>query len=249
MTRRLFQADLHLHTCLSPCGDIGMSPKAIVSRAIENKLDIIAVTDHNSCGNAAAVMDAAAKTPLTVLPGMEISSREEVHVVALFPDLTAAIKVQDEIYNTLSDSTDADYIQEQILANGRDEVEGFCSKLLMAASGFSVRKLVERVHAHGGLAIAAHIDRQAFGIIGQLGFIPPRVRFDALEISWRETMHAARERFPEFSDYTFVTSSDAHYIEDIGKTRTLFNIRRPEFSEIAAALAGTGGCHVEFQAA
>ena len=249
MSRTLYQADLHLHTCLSPCGDLEMSPRAIVRTAIEKELDIIAVTDHNSIGNVRAVMDAAAGTSLTVLPGMEISSREEVHVVALFPDLDAAENVQDKIYATLSDSEDDAYIQEQILATGDDEVEGFCSKLLMAASGFSLRKLVELIHSVEGLAIAAHIDRQAFGIIGQLGFIPPRVHFDALEISWRESIQAARNRFPEFNGYTFVTSSDAHYLADIGKTRTLFHMARPDFAEIRAALAGTGGCHVEYRAA
>jgi len=245
VTHTVFQADLHLHTCLSPCGDLGMSPVAIVSRALEKKLDIIAVTDHNSAGNVKAVMDAAEGTPLVIIPGMEISSREEVHVVALFPSLQTAVKVQECIYATLSDSEDENYIQDQILATGNDEVEGFCSKLLLSASGYSVRKLVDLIHEYEGLAVAAHIDRQAFGIIGQLGFIPPRVHFDALEISWRESVADARTRYPEFGRYPFVTSSDAHYIEEIGRTRTVFNMQRPDFANIRAALNAADGCHVE----
>jgi len=237
-----YHADLHLHTCLSPCGDIDMSPKAIVSKALEKKLDIIAVTDHNTVGNVQAVMDAAKDTALTVLAGMEITSKEEVHILAIFPTLELAKCVQDQIFPTIPDSDSEDYIEEQILVNGEDEVEGFCSKLLLSATDFSIKKLVNMIHESKGLAIAAHIDRQAFGIIGQLGFIPPRIKFDALEISWRESLFAAGEKYSDYSNFTFITSSDAHYIEDIGKIHTVFKLAEPSFPELATALAGTVEC-------
>lgn len=223
-----------------------MSPQAIVQRAIEQGLDMIAITDHNTAGNVQAVIDAARNTALTVLPGMEIATREEVHVVALFPSVEMALAVQEVIQPELADSDDENYIMDQILVNGDEEVEGFCSKLLLSATSFSIRKLVKLIHEHNGLAIAAHIDRQAFGIIGQLGFIPPKVEFDALEISWRSPAGDYATLFPDYSHYTFVTSSDAHYLADIGKCRTVFLIDRPEIDQMAEALRASDGCHVEY---
>ncbi len=244
MTITLYRSDFHLHTCLSPCGDLSMSPRAIVREAIRKNLNIIAVSDHNTAGNVRAVQMAALGTDLVVLPGMEIASREEVHILAIFPDVETAELIQEQIYDVLDESGDENYIQDQVLANGDDEVEGFCSKILLSATPFSVRKVVEMIHGVKGLAIAAHIDRQAFGIIGQLGFIPPRVTFDALEISWRLPLEEGIKRYPQYAGYTFVTNSDAHYIEDIGKVCTHYYLNEPTFEEIANALGKSHCCHV-----
>ncbi len=146
---------------------------------------------------------------------------------------------------TLADSNDDSYIEDQIIANGADEVEGFCKKLLIAATTLSVKKVVAMVHDVGGLAIAAHIDRQAFGILGQLGFIPPGVKFDALEISWREQLNDASKRYPDYQGYTFITNSDAHYIQELGRCCTQYRMPAPAFCYLAAALAGMDGCGVE----
>jgi 3',5'-nucleoside bisphosphate phosphatase len=245
VTPSLFKGDLHVHTCLSPCGDIGMSPRAIVERALEKKLDFLAISDHNSMENVKGVLDAAEQTPLTVFPAMEIASREEVHILSVFPSLTVAENVQQYVYESLADASDDSYIEDQIIANGADEVEGFCKKLLIAATTLSVKKIVAMVHEVGGLAIAAHIDRQAFGIIGQLGFIPPRVTFDALEISWRERLKDAPKRYPDQQGYTFITNSDAHYIHELGRCCTQYRMPAPAFRYLSAALAGKDGCGVE----
>ncbi|MBN1296767.1 PHP domain-containing protein [bacterium] len=245
MTLKTFQADLHIHTCLSPCGDLEMSPQAIVRKAQESKLDIIAITDHNSVGNVTAVLEAARNTPLTVIPGMEIASREEVHIVALFPSIEAASGVEKTIQSTLADSSDEHYFQDQVLATRDDEVDGFCTKLLISATAYTIRQLVDMIHDADGLAIAAHIDRQAFGIIGQLGFIPPRVTFDALEISWRVPGNDGAARFAEYAHIPFVTASDAHYLDDIGRVRTYFRMETPVFEELVAALKQSGSRRVE----
>ena len=100
------------------------------------------------------------------------------------------------------------------------------------------------IHKEGGVAIAAHIDRQAFGVIGQLGFIPPKVKFDALEVTFRVPLGAAKSRFPEYSQYCFITNSDAHYLNDIGKSFTQFRVAEPSFSAIARALRNIDSCSV-----
>ena len=245
MAGRIYKADLHVHTCLSPCGDISMSPQEIVRAAVEHELDIIAISDHNTVANVPGVMDAAKGTSLTVLPAMEITSREEVHILSIFPTLEVARAVESQTLEMLNDSDDESYVEDQIIVNGDDEVEGFCSKLLITATKLSVRKTVELVHSVGGIAIAAHIDRQAFGILGQLGFIPPKVKFDALEISWRQSLADAPLNYPDQSDYTFITNSDAHFLKDLGRTYTQYFMMQPEFSELAAALSRSNDRHVE----
>lgn len=241
MTLGRFTADLHIHTCLSPCGDLEMAPTRIVEAALLRKLDIIAITDHNSAENVGPVIQAAAGSPLTVLAGMEIATREEVHVISLFPTYERAADMQKKIYETLEKTGDQSMIDEQVIATEFDEVEGFCPYLLVGATPFGVRNLVDTVHEMGGLAIAAHIDRQSFGIIGQLGFIPPRVAFDGLEVSRHLPLAEAHVRFPEYNRFPFVTSSDAHYLKDIGSVRTEFRLEAPDFHELHRAFRGENG--------
>ncbi|HQP30223.1 MAG TPA: PHP domain-containing protein, partial [Deltaproteobacteria bacterium] len=214
---RDFTCDLHIHTCLSPCGDLDMHPRALVAAACARGLDIIAVCDHNSMENAGYVMKAAAGTSLTVVPGMEVTSAEEVHIVALLEDLERASTLQDLVYAHLFGLNDEDVFGVQAVVNEYGEVEGLNPRLLIGATTLSLDRLVQAVHDMNGLAIASHIDREAFGIIGQLGFIPPEVRFDALEISAAMDMASARKRYPELAGYPFVSSSDAHYLADIGR--------------------------------
>ncbi len=221
-----------------------MSPQSIVRNALEKKLDIIAVSDHNSAENVAAVMDAAARTPLTVFPAMEIASREEVHILSIFPDLDSAKAIQNWLYDDLPDSDDPSYFQEQVLANGEDEVEGFCTKLLIMATRFSINKIVSKIHELQGAAIAAHIDRQSFGIIGQLGFIPLQIPFDALEVSAHMRLADAPTRFPDYAHYPFITNSDSHYLKDIGRVHTELFMHEPTFLNILDALKNRNGCHV-----
>jgi 3',5'-nucleoside bisphosphate phosphatase len=235
------RADLHIHTCLSPCGDLEMSPKSIVQTACARNLDLIAISDHNTVQNVQAVIDASKNTSLVVLPAMEITSREEVHILSIFPDLMSALSIQSQIFAGLEQSQDEGYIQEQVIANGYDEVEGFCPYLLINATSFTVKRVVEMVHEADGLAIAAHIDRTAFGIINQLGFIPPSIPLDALEISRRIPMDQARIRYPEYGQYAFITNSDAHYLKDIGAVWTGMMIDTPDFDELKSALHGKEG--------
>ena len=238
---RAYTCDFHIHTCLSPCGDLDMHPQALVKAARANNLDIIAICDHNSMENAGYVMRAAAGTEVTVLPGMEVTSAEEVHVVALLQDLVQAQTLQDLVYAHLDGLNNEDVFGVQAIVNECGEVERLNQRLLIGATTLTLTSLVEAIHDLGGLAIASHIDREAFGIIGQLGFIPPDVRFDALEVSAALGISRARQRYPELADYPFITSSDAHYIADIGRSVIRLRMEAPTLAEIRSALKHESG--------
>jgi predicted metal-dependent phosphoesterase TrpH len=230
-----FRCDLHIHTCLSPCADLDMYPSAIVAKSLEERLDVIAVCDHNSSENVLHVINAAQGKPLKVLPGMEISSREEVHLVALFDKLDALLKLQSWIYDHLPGKNEESVFGCQAIVNELDEVEGFNERLLIGATELSIDEIVANVHELGGLAIASHIDRQGFGIISHLGFIPPDLRLDALEISVRMGLKEARKEFAELYRMAFIEASDAHFIRDIGRGSTRFLLEDATVEELKMA--------------
>jgi predicted metal-dependent phosphoesterase TrpH len=246
---RCYRADLHVHTCLSPCADLTMSPKRIVETALSKGLDIIAVCDHNSAENVHAAMKAANDTQLTILAGMEVTSVEEAHVIGLFADNDAARALQDSVYEHLTPGeNDESVFGTQIVANEFDEIEGYNKRLLIAATNLPIAKIVDRIHELKGLAIASHVDREAYSIIGQLGFIPEDLNLDALEVSASLTILEARTKFPEIAPYALVSSSDAHYLDDIGKVTTRFMIQEPTLEEVGKAFHGLEGRSVLHQA-
>ena len=235
-------ADLHVHTALSPCAENDMTPPAIVERALAKGLGMIAVCDHNSARNAAAVQKAAGAR-LAVLAGMEITTVEECHVVALFRDAEAAQAASAKVGATLGQAEDgyqAFFGEQRILAADGSE-RGRETLALATATTLDVDDAVRLVHGHGGLAIAAHIDRRSFGVIGQLGLFPAAAGFDAVELSRHVVPGSADEA--RFADYRLplVHSSDAHYQNDIGAARTVVHCARPTFSELALALRGSRG--------
>lgn len=189
-------------------------------------------------------MNAAKETGLVVLPGMEVTSMEEVHTIALFKTLEELLNFQKIVYENLKGKNDEDVFGVQAIVNEEGEVEGFNPRLLIGATGLSLNSVVDAIHDCNGLAIASHIDRESFSVLGQLGFVPPDTLYDALEISARTGIKKGRELYPELSGYTFVTSSDAHFTTDIGSSPTGFYIETPSFDEIRMALKGEGGRYV-----
>ncbi len=236
-----YKADLHIHTCLSPCGDLKMTPQKIINQVLKNKIDIIAICDHNTAENVPALISAAICKNVVVLPGMEICSREEIHILALFENLETVFEMQAKVYEKLHGQNNPDVFGMQVVGNEFDEVLGFNDKLLVGAVDLSIEEIVNRVHKLGGLAVASHIDRGSYSVISQLGFIPSSLEFDALEISPSINCEDARKRFPEYNNYTFIRNSDAHFIEDIGKCFTEFQIKEPTFNEIKLVLNNEDG--------
>jgi len=236
---RPFKADLHIHTCLSPCTELDMSPESILTAAKKKGLDIIGICDHNSSENSPGVFNAAKGMPIKVLPGLEVTSLEEVHVLALFDNLEAALGLQGHVYANLPGENDEEAFGRQVVVNEKEEVEGFSNRLLIGATTIPLEEVVRLIHSFGGLAIAAHIDREAFSIIGQLGFIPKNLALDALEISPRIPIEEAMKTY--LYDYPITCSSDAHYPGDIGKGSTTFLLEEASLAEIRKALRNEEG--------
>ena len=238
---RAFRCDLHVHTCLSPCASLDMCPSALVGRAVAEKLDVIAVCDHNASENVPHVIRAARGRELVVLPGMEITSREEVHLLALFDRMDCLQRLQDIVYSHLSGINDESRFGCQAIVNELDEVEGFNERLLIGATELALADLVRHIHDFGGLTVASHIDRESFSVISNLGFVDPEIPFDALEISERTGLARARRKYPELASYPFLASSDAHRIEEIGSSFTEIFLDQPSVHELKMAFSGQGG--------
>ena len=236
---RLFKADLHIHTCLSPCTELNMSPKGILTAAKKKGIDILGICDHNTSENSLAIMKAAKKMHIHILPGMEVTSEEEVHVLALFDDIGNALKLQEHVYKNLPGKNDEEIFGMQVIVNDKEEVLDFNDKLLIGATTIPLDEVLKLIHALEGLAIASHINREAFSIIGQLGFVPDDLELDALEISSSITIEEAKKKYPY--NYPITSSSDAHYPDDIGKSFTSFLLQDGTVTEIKKALKNEDG--------
>ena len=220
-----------------------MHPKALVQKALEKKLDVIAISDHNASANVRYVM-AAARERIVVIPGMEITTSEEVHLLALFESLSNLTKLQAVIDQHLFGENDETRFGVQAIVNELGEVEGLNNQLLIGATDLSIDSIIDTIHQLGGLAIPAHIDRESFSVLSQLGFIDDHSHFDALEISKLTGIEQGRVIYDDLSRYPFLTSSDAHFIKDIGTSTTKFLLKEPTFAELKMALAKQNGRHI-----
>lgn len=240
-----FKADIHIHTCLSPCSDWDMSPKKIVQRSLDVGLDVIAICDHNTAENAGAVMKEGKNRGLGVLPGMEICSKEEVHTLALFDELDKSLAMQDYVYKNLKGNNQPEVFGYQVVANDRDEVVGENSRLLIGATQLGLYEIVDKTHRLGGISLSSHVDRTAYGIIGQLGFIPPDLEIDGVEVSHRVELASARDKVAGIGEYPCVAASDAHFLDDIGKVWTVFILAKPTIDELRRALQNKDGRRIK----
>jgi hypothetical protein len=215
---KIIKTDIHIHTCLSPCAEISISPKRIIEKAHRVGLNLLFITDHNTVENAEAAMKKAAEyKDLKVYPGIEITSVEEVHTLALFPCLNDALEVQKILYMNLPDSINEKEYERQVIANHFDEIEGYLKKSLFSSVNLNLNSIVELIHINKGLAIAAHVDRPSFSVIGQLGFIPNDIKYDALEVSPNLGLEGVKSRYNVLGDkYRFVSGSDSHTLQNFG---------------------------------
>jgi 3',5'-nucleoside bisphosphate phosphatase len=235
-----FAADLHIHTALSPCASEDMAPREIVRAARNKGLAMIAICDHNSTGNVASVQQAAGAS-LTVLAGMEVTTAEEVHVLGLFPDAVCAAAASACVQSTLPEvPAGVSKFGPQRLMNAQGQIVGMEPKLLVTSSALNLSETVEMIHAHGGLAIAAHADRPSYSVMSQLGLFPIEAGFDAIEVS--AAGHKA-QRGGEFESFGLpvLTSSDSHFPTDIGDSYTVFELEKATFAELVLALKGKDG--------
>lgn len=242
-----YKADLHIHTCLSPCAELKMTPKNIINKVLENKIDIIAICDHNSAKNVSALIKAAENQDILVIPGIEITTTEEVHVLALFEKIQYALEMETILYKNLTGLNDPSLFGMQVIANENDEVEGFEEKLLIGSVSLNLNETIDIIHKLNGIAIASHIDRESFSIVSQLGFIPADIALDGIELSPNVAIPKIREMLQQYQKYAIVRNSDAHFIEDIGKIYNEFLIEEKSFNEVKKALKNQDGRKLIYQ--
>jgi hypothetical protein len=198
-----------------------MTPNDIVGMALLNGLDIIAVTDHNTLANVKSVIKAAQtlEKELIVLPGIEVSTVEEVHVICLFYDLKTALSFETELfpyYSTISNRVDI--FGRQLLYDEKDRVIGEETRMLIAPTSVSFDKLYHLTHKYSGAFIPAHIDKESFSVLSNLGFLPPNLVINTLEVSRRGFESGFnKQNTKRFADKKMIFSSDAHQLWDISE--------------------------------
>lgn len=229
--------DLHLHSCLSPCGDTDMTPNNIVGMAKLLGYDIIALTDHNSCLNTPAAMEAGRRQGLTVVPGMELCTREEAHVICLFPTVEAALAFGGWVQEHSPDIRNRPEIfGEQLVLDEEDRIVGKEEKLLIAAADIGVYEVLPLVRRYGGTAFPAHVDKDSYSITASLGGIPPEIGFTCAELSPRADRKRVMEMYPELSALRLLQDSDAHYLENMPDAGPVLNLEENTAACLVAVL-------------
>jgi 3',5'-nucleoside bisphosphate phosphatase len=208
--------DLHIHSCLSPCTEPEMTPNNIVNMALLKGLDIIAITDHNSVENFRSVSLCAEGKGLLVIPGMEIETQEEVHLVCLFEKLEQALLMQEKVYCELPDILNReDIFGTQILMDEMDNEVGHLDRMLITATRISIDEVFKLVNSFGGVVIPAHIDRESYSVLSNLGGIPENLEINYLELSKACNLEEFKKKNPNLNNYNFIKSSDAHNLGSI----------------------------------
>lgn len=203
--------DLHIHSALSPCGDNDMTPNNIVNMSYIKGLDVIAITDHNTCGNAEAAIKAAGDNIL-VIPGMEIETSEEIHVVSYFSDIERAKEAEKIVKEHLPFiENDISIYGNQFYMDEEDEITGEEKSLLVTATTLDIYEVFRLVKSCGGVAVPAHIDKQSYSVLSNLGFIPDDIDITTVEITPRRRNLLEKE----YAKYNILSNSDAHYLENI----------------------------------
>lgn len=241
---RWWRTDLHIHSTLSPCASLEMSPARIVREARRAGLDLIAICDHNAAENAPCARRLAAGEPV-VLIGMEIQTAEEVEVLAYFADDEPALLLQEELHGVLPDiPCDPALFGDQVVVDERDEIVRRIDRLLLSPVGLTLSGVVQRVETLGGVALPAHVERVPGGLLGMLGLLPEGAWPPAVEIAPWTSVAEARATWPALSKRTLVRGSDAHYPEEIGRAWSGFYMCGPSLDEVRRALCGRGGRRV-----
>jgi anti-sigma regulatory factor (Ser/Thr protein kinase) len=217
-----------------------MHPAAIVERAARRGLHLVALADHNAAANVAATARAGRRAGVAVVPGMEVTSEEEVHVLALLPEAAAAEQLAASVHRVLPGRNDPARFGDQVVVDEHGEVQGFDDHLLIGATTWRLETVVRAIHDLGGLAVAAHVDRERFGLLGQLGFVPAGLALDGVEVSARLALDEGRRRFGALG-VPVVTGSDAHRLDEIGAAVTLVLADTPTFGELAQAFRDANG--------
>lgn len=223
--------DLHIHSCLSPCADMEMTPHSIAGMSFINGLDVIAVADHNTARNVRATQKAAQQYKITVVPAIEAESAENIHLLCLFPSADAAEDMGELLEKSLPPIKNrADIFGEQCIMNETDEKTGEIDVLLINATSLCAEEIKKETQKRGGVCIAAHIDREKNGIVSILGCVPDDLSFSTLELSNKADGYKREEK------YKYISNSDAHYLTDISEKINFLETEEISVKEILKKL-------------
>lgn len=220
-----YAADLHIHSALSPCAEKDMTPNNIVNMARLKGLDAIAVTDHNSCANLKAVSICAEKCGLVLIPGMEVETSEEVHLICLLPGIEAAMELQSLVYSALPPLRNRkDIFGEQLILDEADRLITEEDRMLLTAADLTTEEVCSAVRKLGGAVIPAHVDRKSNSLLSNLGFIPEEPDFKYIELSRQCDVSGFLAIHPELAGYRTIVSSDAHDLGSLLERETFLEI-------------------------
>lgn len=235
-----YRAELHVHTVLSPCAEVEMIPPLIIQSALDLDINLLAITDHNSTANIPAMMDAAVNSGISILPGMELQTREEVHLLCIFDKPRQAFAFQQLIDPLLPQiNNDPEHFGEQFVVDATGDFIKTEPRLLLTSANLGLDDAVMEVHKLGGLAIPAHVDRKAYGLINMLGFFPPEAQFDAVEISRFTSPEKISLLHPEIKKFTVIQNGDVHRLNEFMGSCS-FEMESSSISEMIKAFKGIG---------
>ena len=244
-----YKADLHIHTVLSPCGDLEMSPTNIVSRALERGLDMIAISDHNTTRQVKVTQKVGRDHGLFVLGGVEVTSQEEAHCLAFFANDEQLDAFQEFLDQHLPPiPNDEDRFGYQLIVDENEEIVGEEEYHLLNGIDVDIDGIYEEVHRIGGLFIPAHVNKGSTSLTSQLGFVPPDLRADGLEINKFVTKEEFLKKNAYLKRFGFITDSDAHFVDNIGDVYNVIYMQHRTFDEFRLALQGKEGRYIDTMA-
>ncbi len=230
----ILRADFHIHSCLSPCGTLAMSPGAIARAARAAGLNAIALTDHNCARNAPALAEACRQYGLFALHGVEATTSEELHVLCLFDHVETALDFGDMLMKRLPSIRNLpEKMGDQVVVDANENIIEQIPVFLGSATDITLTDLAESVTAAGGLFVPSHIDRPSFSLLSQLGIIPD-LPYDALEITTDRRRAGLTDVI--LRPYSLICASDAHDLPDIGRNHIVIDCKRCDVSSVRRAL-------------
>ncbi len=226
-----YMADLHIHSTLSPCGSLEMSPKKIIEKAYSLGINLISITDHNSIENSYVAFEIAKRFNINYLFGLEVQTKEEIHVLIYFDNIDDVFEVYKTVYEKLPDvKNNPEIFGDQVVVDEDENIVKFEEKLLLNSTDLTIKELNDIVSKKGGLFVPAHINSDTFSIISQIGFIPEDLQIDFLEITYNIDKEDFLKNNPNYSKYKFLSFSDSHYLNEIGRSVTFFDLNYPSVS-------------------
>lgn len=241
-----YKADLHIHTVLSPCGDLEMSPTNILGRAKEIGLDMIAISDHNTTRQVKVTQKMGRDMGIFVIGGVEVTTQEEAHCLAYFETDDQLDEFQEFLDLHLPKiPNDEDRFGYQLIVDENEEIVGEEEYHLLNAIDVDVDGIYEEVHRIGGLFVPAHVNKGSTSLTSQLGFVPPDLRADGLEVNKFVTREAFLKKAAYLKRFNFITDSDAHFIQNLGEVYNVFHMEELSFDEFRRALKGEEGRSID----